>query len=159
MGFERFYRPLVGPGYFHGADIQQHALVKTVTSAQVLALNATPVELVPAPGAGKALLLDLIIITKAAGTAYGGIGVGEDLTVTLTDASGAELTRIASASFLDQTTLQVRVGYPYRAASGLNGVTPTANAAMVLSLLVGEITTGTSALTCRVLYKIIPTVV
>ena len=156
MSALKLYQPVVAPGFIYGDQIRQEAVTKVVTSAQVLALNATPVTLVAAPGAGWALLLDTIEIIKPAGTAYGGIGAGEDLSVKYTDASGTELTRIASTGFLDQTTIQVRVGHEYRAASGLAGFTPVANAPMVLHLLVGEIITGTSPLHCKVVYKVIP---
>ena len=45
----------------------------TITSAQLLALNASPITLVSAPGAGKALIFEGLLIQKPAGTAYAGI--------------------------------------------------------------------------------------
>lgn len=128
----------------------------TVTSAQVLALFATPVTIVPAPGAGLSLLLESVVVVKPAGTAYGGIAAGEDLAVKFTDAAGAALATIETTGFLDQATAQVRQAEAYRAASGVNSSTPT-NAPLVLHLLVGEITTGTSDLKLRVFYRVIPT--
>jgi hypothetical protein len=128
----------------------------TITAAQVLALNATPQTLIPAPGAGFALLLESVAVTKPAGTAYAGIAAGEDLSVRYTNGSGAELAQIETTGFLDQATAQTRTAYPYRAASAISSQTPLANAAIVLHLLVGEITTGDSPLNVLVNYRIVP---
>lgn len=131
--------------------------VATVTNAQVLALNATPIEIIPAPGAGKAILVDLALIRKPAGTAYGGIAAGEDLVLKYTDAAGAELTeQIETTGFLDQATEQLRLARPKFLAQA--ALAPVANAKVVLHLLVGEVITGTSALKVRVRYKIVPVV-
>lgn len=128
--------------------------VVTITSAQLLALNATPQTVVAAPGAGKILVFERALIHKPAGTAYAGIGAGEDLSFKYTDASGTELARVANTGFLDQATAQERHAPGYRPASGLGGFTPTANAAIVLHLLVGEITTGDSPLYVQVYYRV-----
>lgn len=134
-------------GAQHGGEV-----VKTVTSAQVLALNATPVELVAAPAAGYALVVKRVTIHKPAGTAYAGIAAGEDLTVKYTDASGAlACAQIETAGFLDQATAQTRVvGFPGATGTTSGDVNPVSAAALVLHLLVGEITTGDSPLYVRV---------
>lgn len=129
----------------------------TITSAQLLALNATPQELVPAPGAGFALIFRGMQVQKPAGTAYAGIAAGEDLSVKYTDGSGAEQGECETTGFLDQTTDQIRFVKPYHAASGISSITPVANAALVLHLLVGEIITGDSDLNCEVLYDVVDT--
>lgn len=126
---------------------------KLVTSAQLLALFATPQTIIAAQGAGIAAVPYRIAIHKPAGTAYGGIAAGEDLVLKYTDASGAECSmQIETTGFLDQTTVQTRVAYLPAAA-----VAPVANAAVVLHLLVGEITTGDSPLHVEVLYDIVRT--
>ena len=130
----------------------------TITSAQLLALFATPQPIVPAPGVGFANILDGIVAYKPAGVAYAGVAGGEDLSVKYTDGSGTELLEIETTGFLDQTTAQTRIGYPFRAASGISSVTPTANAALVMQILTGEITTGDSDLKLRVYYRILPTI-
>jgi hypothetical protein len=130
----------------------------TISSAELLALNATPKELVPAPGAGFALVLDGVVAHKPANdTAYDGIAAGEDISIRYTDGSGTELAEIEATGFLDQTTVQTRFAYPYRAASGVSSVTPTANAAIVAHMLTGEIATGDGDLKMRVFYRILPT--
>lgn len=129
----------------------------TITAAQLKALNATPQTLVAAPGAGYAVVLDSILLHKQAGTAYAGIAAGEDLSVRYTDGSGTELTNIETTGFLDQTTVQTRFAERWRAASGVADITP-ANAAIVLHMLSGEITTGTGSLLARVYYRKLPLV-
>lgn len=130
----------------------------TASSAELLALFATPKTLIAAPGANKAIIFKEAIFYKPAGTAYAGIAAGEDLSVKYTDASGAELARVEATNFLDQATAQFRHARGYAAASAINDTTPTANAALVLHMLSGEIITGTSPLLVRVYYRIVPTV-
>lgn len=133
----------------------------TVTSAELLALNATPIEVVAAPGADKAVVFEGAVIHKPAGTAYGGIAAGEDLSFKYTDGSGLEVGVCETTGFLDQTTAQTRVVRPQTgalSAGTVSSFTPVANAAMVLHLLVGEITTGDSDLLLRVYYRVVPTV-
>lgn len=129
----------------------------TVSSAELLALNATPKTILAAAAAGFSNLFVGIVTYKPAGTAYAGIAAGEDLAVKETDASGAVFATIETTGFLDQATAQVRQAEAYRAASGVNSATPI-NAALVLHLLVGEVTTGNTALKLRVYYRVVPTV-
>lgn len=130
----------------------------TISSAQLLALNATPRSIVAAPGAGLANIFEAAILTKIAGTAYAGIAAGEDLAVKYTDGSGLQVASCETTGFLDQATAQFRHMTAYRAASLVTDITPVANAALVIQLLSGEITTGNTALELRVYYRVIPTV-
>lgn len=127
-----------------------------VSSAELLALNATPKQLVPAPGANRALIFMGATIHKPSGTAYAGIAAGEDLSVKYTDGSGAEQGQCETTGFLDQATAQTRYVKPHHAASLASQITPVANAALVLHMLVGEIITGDSPLHVRVEYKVVP---
>ena len=129
----------------------------TITSAQLLALNATPIEIVAAPGTGKALIFEGMLIQKPSGTTYAGIAAGEDLSVKYTDGSGAEVAQCEATGFLDQTTDQIRYVRAHAAASAASQITPVANAKLVLQMLVGEIITGDSPLNCEVLYSIVDT--
>lgn len=135
----------------NGAGGNEVATV-TITSAQLLALNATPQTLVPAQGANKAIIPQLVVVRHAGGTAYAGIAAGEDLAVKYTDGSGAATTSsIETTGFLDQTTAQIR------AVQGSATLTPVANTPLVLHLLAGEITTGDFDLVVRVYYDIVET--
>lgn len=128
-----------------------------ITSAQLLALNATPQTIVPAPGAGYALIFEGALARKPAGTAYSGIAAGEDLSVKYTDASGAEVAQCETTGFLDQATDQIRWIRPHTAASGPSQITPVENAPLVLHMLVGEIAGGTSDLELEVHYRVVRT--
>lgn len=130
----------------------------TVTSAELLALFTTPKQIVAAPGANLAIALEGVVAYKAAGTAYDGIAAGEDLSISYTDAAGLAVAGIEATGFLDQATAQTRHAPAYRAASGISSVTPAANAALVMHMLVGNIATGNSDLKLRVYYRVIPTV-
>jgi len=129
-----------------------------IAAAAVLTLNATPVTLVAAPGAGFTLVFDLALVHKPAGTAYAGVAAGEDLAIKYTDASGLEVGEVETTGFVDQTTAQTRVIRPHTAASLVSSFTPVANAPLVAHMLTGEITTGDSPLRFRVFYRVLPTV-
>ncbi len=126
----------------------------TVTSAQLLALNATPKTLVAAPGAGKAIIFEgAVLHLDYNSAAYAGIAAGEDLSFKYTDGSGVEVATCEATGFLDATADEARYVRPADVA----GFEPTANAALVLHMLTGEITTGNSPLKVRVYYRIVPT--
>jgi len=129
----------------------------TVTSAQLLALNATPQTVVDAAGAGFSVIPLRVAISKPAGTAYAGIASGEDLVLKYTNGSGAQCSSvIETTGFLDQTTAQTRMaGMPGSTTTTAGDYAPVANADVVLHLLSGEITTGDSPLYVRVWYDII----
>ena len=129
----------------------------TVTSAQLLALNATPQTVVPALGAGFAIIPLRVAISKPAGTAYAGIASGEDLVLKYTNGSGAQCSSvIETTGFLDQTTAQTRMaGMPGSVTTTAGDYAPVANADVVLHLLSGEITTGDSPLYVRVWYDLL----
>ena len=131
-----------------------------ITSAQVLALNATPRTVVTAPVSPLAILPIKVQIYKPAGTAYAGIAAGEDLVLKYTNGSGNQCSAvIETTGFLDQATAQHRVATMMSHVGTTAGDTnPTAGAAVVLHLLSGEITTGDSALHVRVWYDIVDTV-
>jgi hypothetical protein len=122
-----------------------------VTSAQILALNATPVTLIAAPGAGKILVFDDAVFSKPSGTAYAAVGADDDLEIRYTDASGAQVnTLLECTGFVDQTTVQVRITRPI-----VTEYTPVDNAALVLHMKTGEITTGNSPLYVTISYHVV----
>lgn len=116
----------------------------SISSALLLALNATPQTVVAAPGAGKALVVSALQLYKPAGVAYAGIAAGEDLALRYTNGSGVIVAECETTGFLDQATAQMRYVYPIVAAAvaPIGDVTPAVNAPLVLQLLSGEITTG-----------------
>jgi hypothetical protein len=149
-GAESAYRAADAAAYAPNYDGPLKTRIVEISSAALLALNATPQTLVAAPGAGKALILiGAELWLDYGGTAYAGIAAGEDLTIKYTDANGATLATVETTGFLDATADAFRYVYPTTAAA----LTPVANAPLVLHLLTGEITTGNSPLKLRVLYR------
>ena len=137
------------------------AVVK-ITSAQLLALHATPISIIPAPGVGFFNKVNSWSVRHNAGVAYAGIAGGEDLALKYTDASGVNAAAvIETTGFLDQATAQIRTaGNANSSAAGSAtpaDITPVENAAIVANLLVGEITTGNFDLYVLVDYDVIPT--
>jgi hypothetical protein len=122
----------------------------TITSAQLLALNATPITILAAPGAGLASILRGIHLYKPAGTAYAGVAAGEDLAVKYTDASGSIASTIEATGFVDSASATRAFGAPSASCF------PVANAALVLHMLTGEIITGNSALFGWLEYDVYP---
>lgn len=135
-----------------------HVTRVTLTAAQVLALNATPITLVGAPGANKALIFLGATIYKAAGTAYAAVATDDDLAIKYTNASGLAVGECEMTGFADSTSAQVRYIRPYAAASAESQITPVANSPLVAHMLNGEITTGDSDFIFDVFYRIVDTV-
>lgn len=128
----------------------------TISTGELLALNATPKEIVAAPGTGLAIVpagpVALVLMLDFATTAYDGIAAGEDLSLAYTGAGGTELISVESTGFLDATADAL----VYAAPGSL--VTPEEDEPVVLHLLTGEIATGDSPLHVRFYYRIVPTV-
>ena len=128
-----------------GADAQarvEGVARVTITAALAAALNTTAFELVAAPGALFVLVVNRVVVSKAAGTAFGGIAAGEDLTVVYSGGSDNLVTDIETTGFLDQTTAEVRIGHGPVDPTGTHDLTALLNTAIDLQLLVGDITGG-----------------
>lgn len=125
----------------------------TITTAQVKALNATPITVVTGPAAGyAAVLVGVELMLDFATTAYDGIAAGEDLVLKYTDASGDTVATVETTGFLDATADAFRYVYPASTAA----ITPVAEADIVAHILIDEIATGDSPLKVRAEYKVIP---
>lgn len=125
----------------------------TVSSAELLALNAAPKQLVAAPGLGNILVLEFAQLwLDYTAPAYDGIAAGEDLSIKYTNGSGAAVAEIETTGFLDGTADETR----YVKAASAAAVQPVANAALVLHLLSAEIATGASVLKVRTFYRVLP---
>lgn len=138
------------------ADASLEPVIRTVvtlTSAQLLALQTTPITVIAAPGANKAVLIESVELRHAGGTAYANIAAGDDIFLKYTDGSGAQcFTTLETTGLLDQTTAQIR-HYPNNT---IGAHTPVANAVVVASLG-GAIDTGNFDLILRIRYRIVAT--
>lgn len=138
-----------------GLNATEQSVDAVIALGDVVTLNATPKTLVPAPGAGKALVFTgAIFYLDFQTTAYDGIAAGEDLSIKYENAAGAEVAQVEATGFMDATAKAVRYVFPKTTAA----ITPVANKALVLHMLTGEIATGDSPLKVRVFYKVIPVV-
>ena len=122
--------------------------------ASVRTLNATPVQVIPAPGPGKAIVDVWIQVYYNYGTAaYDSVGSGDDLAFKYTDGSGAKVCGdIETTGWLDQTSAGWRLTGPVTTT-----MTPVANAAIVAQILTGEVygAAGDSPLVIRSQYRIV----
>lgn len=127
--------------------------VVTLTSAQVLALNTTPITVLAADPAGYAHMIERVEAYKPAGTAYAGIDVAEDIALRYTNGSGTILCQVETTGFLDQATAQTRVVKP-----AVADFTPLAAAAVVAHMTTGNITTGNQPVSLRIVSRLQPMV-
>lgn len=130
----------------------------TLSAAQMLALNATPVTVVAAPGAGfMTIVLGILCFYDYLGTEFGGVGATEDLAFKYTDGSGQQICAFETTGWLNQTSDGYRLLAPQYAATGTpGGVVPVANAAIVAQLLNGEFATGNGTVRVRVFHLTVP---
>lgn len=123
----------------------------TLTNAQMLALNATPVSVLAAPPAGFVHIIDRIYATKIAGTAYT-IGSNAGIDFKYTNGSGAiVVTALPTTGFLDSTSATQSL------ADGAATVLPVAAAAIVAQSKTAEVTgTGAPGISLRIYFRTVP---
>ncbi len=129
-----------------------------VTAGELLALNATAIEMVAAPGAGKALIfLGAALQYDFNSAACTGVAAGEDLVFKYTSSAGEQVSpHVETTGMIDQTNDELRWVNPVSGDAVVSDVNPIANAALVLHLLVGEVATCDSPLDVRIYYRVIP---
>lgn len=137
---------------------QELVVSTTITAAQIKALNGTPIAIIGAPGANKALVFLNAVVFLDTNTAYGGIAGGEDFIISYTDGSGVAVAKLESTGFWDAATDQFRIMYAHTAAVGTESdLIPVVNAELVVYIASGEITTGTGILHMMIHYKVVAT--
>jgi hypothetical protein len=121
----------------------------SLSSAQILALNATPVTLVAAPGAGKVIVVRGItfkMVTTATAYANGGA-----LEFRYTNASGAKVTADIAAA-----VVTAGAGTSYTSVAGVTtSLTNVANAAIVVDNATAAFDTGTGTAQVSIVYDVI----
>jgi len=131
----------------------------TFTAAQIDSANGTPLEVLPAPGTLFFNIVNRVVVSKAAGTAFGGIAAGEDLTFLYAGGSVQAVADVETTGFLDATTDEIRIVRAIAAASGTGSIDATdiLATAVEMSLLVGDITLGSEVIV-DVYYERFPSV-
>ncbi len=143
-----------------GAGAHQELVTSTsITAAQVVALNGTPITIVDDPGDNFAIVfLDAVVLLDHAGSDYDGVAGGEDIVFAYTDASGIAVAEIETLGFIDQSNDELRIVYPHSGATTVDSsLVPVASAPLVIAILSGEVATGGGTIDIVIHYKIVPT--
>jgi hypothetical protein len=121
----------------------------TVATGSVLTLNATPVSLIAAPGAGKAIVVDGIVAKIVFNSvAYTG---GNALEFRYTNGSGAKVTADIASSFINSAS-----GTTYASVAGVTtSLAPVVNAAVVVFVPVADPGAGNSPIVFTVRYHVV----
>lgn len=126
--------------------------VVTLTNAQLRTLNATPVDVIAAPGTGKFILVESVLgKLNYATAAFDSVGSGDDLTLKYTNGSGATAATLETTGWLDQTA------DTYKYSRSAIDVVPVANAKVVAHIATGEIygSAGGGTVTLKIRYRIV----
>lgn len=123
----------------------------TITSAQVLQLNSTPIEIVPAPGAGKAI----DIISATAKLTYNSIPYATNtvLMVLNTSSTQQQLSLAGASPFLASSSSKIGKFFGTNFGNTLNQIVE--NEAIVVSVATGNPTAGDSDIVVYVYYHIL----
>lgn len=134
---------------FGGAGAGVSSAVVPLSSAQILALNATPVALVAAPGTGKAIkVLNIGFKMTTTATAYANGGA---LEFRYTDGSGTKVTADIAAA-----VVTAGAGTSYTNVMGIEAsLTMTVNAQINVNNATAPFITGTGSALVFVLYTIV----
>lgn len=132
------------------ADDIAHTAQVSIASADILALNTTPKQLIAAPGAGKIIIVESILLKMVrTATAYANGGA---LEFRYTDGSGAKVSADIAASVVTTGG----AGTEYNHVGGVIAtLTPVANAAVVLRCATADFITGTGTAVVSIKYRIV----
>lgn len=129
--------------------IKRETLVVGLSAAQIIAMRATPVALVPAPGAGKCVIVNNItlkMVTTA--TAFTGGGAVE---FRYTDGSGTKVSADIAAA-----VVTAGAGTSFTNVKGIEAsLTGTANAAVVITNATAAFAAGTGTATVVIDYHVV----
>ncbi len=122
----------------------------TIPTAQVAAMNATPQQMVPAPGAGRFLQPEWVHwFLDFNSAAYNAAASGDTLVARYTNGSGAILTDAVAGDAIGAASADY-----HTIVSRVPEVIPVANAAIVAHITTGEWGTGDSPLKYEIGYRI-----
>jgi len=126
----------------------------TLSPANILALHTTEIEVVPAQGSGKAILLNRVILgLDYNSTAYAGIAAADNFQIRITDITGEIIALPETIELLDQTADTI-IGYRSGSYVFSQKMTLVDNAPLVISLA-GAVTSGNSPVKVTCFYEVI----
>lgn len=138
------------------AAVDQHfqKTTTTINNAATKTLHASPVTIIAAPGAGKAIVdVRLNVKYVYATAAFDSVGGGDDFEIRYTDGSGTKVANdIETTGMMDQASDQYRMSGPV-----LTSLTPLANAPVVLTVAGSELfaAAGGGSLVVQAFYRIV----
>ena len=137
-----------GTGVFTGGVDDRTATV-SLTAAQIIAMNATPVSLIAAPGSGRATIVDNITFKMTTtATAFTGGGAVE---FRYTNAAGAKVTADVAAA-----VVTAGAGTSFTNVKGIEAsLTPVANAAIVITNATAAFAAGTGTAVVTIHYHVV----
>lgn len=145
---DEFIEVWLTPANEYGALVSPvYNTTTTILTAAVLTLNTTPVELVPAPGAGYAIE----VLSIVGSIDYNSAAYATNVTMEFryTDASGTKVTA-------DMATLLDASADKFVSVKGIeSALVLTANAAIVTRVATGNPATGNSPIKLHVAYRVI----
>jgi len=120
-----------------------------ISNAELLDLHNTPKTLIPAQGAGKAIVFERVIgFLDYNSVAYDGIGAAEDIDINYTDKFGITVCSIETFGFIDQTSDTYTVSYPFLSSILIPN-------APLVACLPDAILTGNSPIALRIYYNVV----
>lgn len=145
-GYESYYVSEDLSNITSAADGSVKKAVLSLTSAQIKALNSTPIDIVAAPGAGKALIPEAGYVFLDAGTGY---ATNLDIDVVLENAPTVPI--LSGEDALSGTSDKYTMLKLY--SLGTTAATIVANKAIQVTEIAGNPATGTGTAKVVVYYK------
>jgi hypothetical protein len=124
----------------------------TLTNSQMLALNTTAIQVVPAPpSTNQTNVVQAVYATCPAQTTGATIGSATGIALKYTNSSGVTAVTIPVTGFIDQTTAQQAYSVP-----SSSGHLPAAGAPVVAYMAGANVTGMTGTVSLRIYYQTFP---
>jgi hypothetical protein len=123
-----------------------------VSNTELEALLGTPKSLIDVLD-NEFLIFTGAVLYKPANSDAQTVPGNAEFAIRYTDINGLQVAEAETTGFMDQTTEQVRVVYPFRAASGNSAIVPVAGSPLVLSVLNANMSAGDAVLKVRCFFK------